>query len=66
MALLTAHVYSVTHALCTRSFSTLCLVHNVRKMFRTKTGRKLSIPAVKIGRKSLSLSGVRGGDRGYL
>ena len=35
-------------------------------MFRTKTGPKLSIPTVKDGRKSLSLSGVRGGDGGYL
>ena len=35
-------------------------------MFQTKTGPKLSIPTVKTGRKSLSLSGVRGGDEGYL
>ena len=35
-------------------------------MFRTKTGPKFSIPAVKKGLKSLSLSGVRGGDEGYL
>ena len=59
MALLAVHVYRVTHALCIVSFST-------KEMFRTKTGPKLSIPAVKNGRKSLSLSGVRGGDGGYL
>ena len=35
-------------------------------MIRTKTGPNLSIPTVKNGRKSLSLSGVRGGDGEYL
>ena len=30
-------------------------------MFQTKTGPKLSIPTVKTGRKSLSLSCARGG-----
>ena len=35
-------------------------------MFRTKFGPNLSIPAVKNGRKLLSLSGVNGGDGGYL
>ena len=35
-------------------------------MFRKKNGPKLSIPAVKNRPKSLSLSGVRGGDGRYL
>ena len=53
IALFAAHVYSVTYVLCIMSSS-------------TKTGPKLSILAVKNGHKSLSLTGVKGGDGGYL
>ena len=59
IALLVVHVYSITHALCIVPFSTV-------QMFRTKTVLKLSIPTVKNGRKSLSISVVRGGDGRYL
>ena len=59
MALLAALVYSATDALGIMSFST-------KYMFRRKTGPKLSIPVVKTGRKSLSLSGVTDSNRGYL
>ena len=44
MALLAAHVYSITYALCKVSIST-------KKMFRTKTDPNLSIRTVKNGRK---------------
>ena len=51
MALLAAHIYRITHALCKVSIST-------KKMFRTKTDPNLSIGTVKTERKSLSLSGL--------
>ena len=56
LALLAAHVYNVTHAFCLMSFST-------KLMSRTKIDLKLSIPAVKNRRKSLSLSCVRYGNK---
>lgn len=59
IALFAAHVYSVTYVLCIMSSST-------KQTFRIKTGPKLSILAVKNGHKSLNLSGVKGGDGGYL
>ena len=58
MALLATHVNNVTHV--------LCMLFSTKEMFQTKTGPKLSIPAVKNERKLLSLSGIRGDDGGYL